>query len=85
MTAMTDEVTIRRVEVSFAGRPPIRILERTPGVSNIEAHGSVLRCEVWGSFQPFLEALRGHEVINLESVPAAFPPPSGGGSGRGGS
>jgi hypothetical protein len=67
---MTEELTIRRVEVSFVGRPPTQVLERTRGVSNIETDGPVLRCLVWGSFQPFLEALRGHEVIALESMPA---------------
>jgi hypothetical protein len=66
---MIEEVTIRRVEVSFVGRPPTRLLERTRGVSNVETEGPVLRCLVWGSFQPFLEALRGHEVIALESTP----------------
>ena len=69
VTGMTEELTIRRVEVSFVGRPPTRVLERTRGVSNIETEGPVLRCLVCGSFQPFLEALRGHEVIDLESTP----------------
>jgi len=66
---MTEELTIRRVEVSFVGRPPTRVLERTRGVSNIETEGPVLRCLVCGSFQPFLEALRGYEVIAFESMP----------------
>ena len=43
-------------------------VERTSGVSEVEVHGRVLRCTVYGSFQPFLEALRGHEVINLRSI-----------------
>jgi hypothetical protein len=34
----------------------------------VEIDGQVLRCTVCGSFQPFLEALRGHEVINLKSI-----------------
>jgi hypothetical protein len=29
-----------------------------------------LRCLVCGSFQPFLEALRGHEVVGLNSTSA---------------
>jgi len=66
---MTEELTIRRVEVSFVGRPPTQVLERTRGVSKIETDGRLLRCLVCGSFQPFLEALRGHEVIALESMP----------------
>jgi hypothetical protein len=30
-----------------------------------------VRCLVAGSFQSFLEALRGHEVITLQSTPTA--------------
>jgi hypothetical protein len=37
----------------------------------VEADGAVLRCLVCGSFQPFLEALRGHEVIGFESTTLA--------------
>jgi hypothetical protein len=36
----------------------------------VETDGSMLRCRVHGSFQPFLEALRGHEVTSLQSVPS---------------
>jgi hypothetical protein len=64
---------VQRVEVSFAGSPPIRQIERASGVSEVDADGPVVRCLVTGSFQPFLEALRGHEVITLQSTPAAAP------------
>ena len=65
---MTKDLPIRRVEVSFVGVPPVHQIERASGVSEVEMDGSVLRCLVCGSFQPFLEALRGHEVISLEST-----------------
>jgi hypothetical protein len=58
------------VEVSFVGAAPARQVERAPGVSDVKVHGSILRCLVWGSFQPFLEALRGHEVVGFSSTPA---------------
>jgi hypothetical protein len=64
------ELPTRRVEVRFVGAAPVRRVERAAGVSEVQADGSVLRCVVSGSFQPFLEALRGHEVISLESTPA---------------
>ena len=67
---MTHEVSVQRVEVRFVGAPPAQQLERAQGVSEVEVDGPVLRCLVLGSFQPFLEALRGHEVINLTSTPA---------------
>jgi len=36
----------------------------------VNVDGYRLRCLVWGSFQPFLEALHGYEVISLTSMPA---------------
>lgn len=66
---MTDEIGAQHVEVSFVGTPPVWQLQRATGVSQVEVEGAVLRCLVYGSFQPFLEAIRGHEVIRLTSTP----------------
>jgi hypothetical protein len=83
---MTDRPPIQRVEISFVGGAPARQVERAPGVSDVEVCGSILRCLVCGSFQPFLEALHGHEVIGFSSTPAfaggtppatPLPPPAG--------
>jgi len=60
---------MQRVEVSFVGAPPAQQVKRASGVSEVEIDGATLRCVVCGSFQPFLEALRGHEVISLRSTP----------------
>jgi hypothetical protein len=65
---MVEEPEVQLVEITFVGAPPARQVERATGVSQVEVHGRVLRCTVCGSFQPFLEALRGHEVISLKSV-----------------
>jgi hypothetical protein len=76
---MPDGPPIQRVEVSFVGATPAGQVERAPGVSDVEVHGSILRCLVCGSFQPFLEALRGHEVVGFSSTPASAegtPPPT---------
>jgi hypothetical protein len=72
---MTQEQPIQRVEVSFVGTPPVQRVERASGVSDVEVDGSVLRCLVNGSFQPFLEALRGYEVVSLQSIsePKEYP------------
>ena len=66
---MAEQLPVRRVEVSFAGAAPAQQVERASGVSEVEIEGSVLRCLVCGSFQPFLEALWGHEVIGFNSTP----------------
>jgi hypothetical protein len=66
--AMTQELVVQRVEVRFVGSAPTRQVERASGVQDVEVDGRVLRCTVHGSFQPFLEALRGHEVISLKST-----------------
>jgi hypothetical protein len=65
---MSGDMTVQRVEVLFVGQPPARQVERAAGVAEVEIDGKVLRCTVHGSFQPFLEALRGHEVISLKSL-----------------
>lgn len=61
----------RRVEVTFVGRPPTRRVERASGVTDVQVVGRVLNCIVSGSFQPFLESLLGHEVVNLTSTPVS--------------
>jgi hypothetical protein len=65
---MEEQLPLQRVEVTFVGRPPMREVERALGVTDVHVEGSVLRCTVFGSFQSFLEALRGHEVISLKSI-----------------
>jgi hypothetical protein len=72
---MSQSATIRRVEVSFAGSPPVQHVERASGVSEVETVGPILRCLVAGSFQPFLEALHGHEVLSLTSTAERWPTP----------
>jgi hypothetical protein len=64
---MAEQLKVQRVEVSFVNAAPVQQVERASGVSEVEVHGRVLRCTVYGSFQPFLEALRGHEVISFKS------------------
>jgi hypothetical protein len=66
---MAEEPHMQRVEVGFVGAPPVEQVERASGVRHVETDGSVLRCVVCGSFQPFLEALRGYEVTSLHSTP----------------
>jgi hypothetical protein len=65
---MAEQLKVQKVEVSFVVSAPVQSVERASGVSEVEVHGRVLRCTVCGSFQPFLEALRGHEVISFRSI-----------------
>jgi hypothetical protein len=65
---MTDDIMIQRVEVRFVGHPPVTQVARASGVRSVEVEQRILRCLVCGSFQPFLEAIRGHEVISLTST-----------------
>jgi hypothetical protein len=75
LTNMTEQLPNQRVEVHFVGLPPARQITQASGVSDVEVDGHRVRCSVCGSFQPFLEALRGYEVIGLISTPV----PEGGG------
>ena len=79
---MPEELPVRRVEVSFVGTAPTRQVGARPGSATVEIDGSILRCLVSGSFQPFLEALRGHEVIGFDvddapGRPSCTVPPNG--------
>jgi len=67
LRVMTEQPPVQRVEVTFSGSPPVRQIAHASGVSEVEVDGRVLRCLICGSFQPFLEALLGHEVISLKS------------------
>lgn len=67
---MSAQHPTQRVEVMVDGTPPARQLARASGVSEVVIEGQVVRCLVAGSFQPFLEALRGCEVITLQATPA---------------
>ncbi|MBO0703421.1 MAG: hypothetical protein J2P38_10845 [Candidatus Dormibacteraeota bacterium] len=65
---MSEQLAVQRVEVRFVGPAPLRQIARASGVSDVESDGPVVRCLVSGSFQPFLEALTGHEVVSLSST-----------------
>jgi hypothetical protein len=69
---MSKQHARQRVEVTCLGTPPTEQIERASGVSEVVIEGQVVRCLVTGSFQPFLEALRGCEVTTLQATPA-FP------------
>lgn len=66
---MVDDPATQRVEVTFVGTPPTRQIEQAQGVSGVHIDGQLVRCLVCGSFQPFLEALRGYEVVSLTATP----------------
>jgi hypothetical protein len=67
---MTQELPNQRVEVLFVGFPPAEQIARASGVSDVVVDGYRVCCVVCGSFQPFLEALRGYEVIALTATSA---------------
>ena len=68
---MNEQYAVHRVEVTFVGRPPVRQISGAAGVRNVKVDGSTVVCTVMGSFQPFLEALHGYEVVSLTSGAAA--------------
>lgn len=66
---MVEDAATQRVEVTFVGAPPTRQIERASGVTGVEVDGQVVRCLFCVIFQPFLEAVRGYEVIGLTAIP----------------
>jgi hypothetical protein len=67
---MTKDLAAQRVEVTFVGPAPVQQIARAIGVTEVKVDGRRISCLVWGTFQPFLEALRGYEVTSLTSTPA---------------
>ena len=65
---MFDRPATQRVEVTFVGTPPTKQIQQAMGVSEVQVDGQLVRCLVCGSFQPFLEALRGYEVVTLTAT-----------------
>lgn len=70
---MTRNHQTQLVEVSFLGAPPAGRIARASGVSRLQVDGSTVRCAVTGSFQPFLEALHGHEVMTVATADPPLP------------
>lgn len=68
---MRAEHPIQRVDVCFVGTPPVAQLHRASGVGEVEADGPVVPFVEAGSSQPLVEAIRGSEVITLQSTPVA--------------
>ena len=66
---MVQHAASHRVEVTFIGTPPRRQIAGASGVADVQVDGHLVRCLVYGSFQPFLEALRGYEVTSLTAIP----------------
>jgi hypothetical protein len=66
---MVQDAATQRVEVTFVGTPPTRQIQQALGVSDVQVDGQIVRCLVCGSFQSFLEALRGYEVTSLTAIP----------------
>ncbi len=67
--AMSDEHPAWRVQADLTGKPPVDLIQRASGVSDVDVRGQVVCCRIDGSFQPFLEALRACEVVTLQSAP----------------
>lgn len=56
---------------TFLGTPPTQKVTPSFGVADVEVDGHTLGCQVTGSFQPLLDAVRGYEVFTFLAGPAA--------------
>jgi ABC-2 type transport system ATP-binding protein len=61
------EIRMHRVELEFAGDPPVDAIRAVDGLDEVEAEGRRVRCVVRGSFEPLLAAVAGAHVVNLTS------------------
>jgi ABC-2 type transport system ATP-binding protein len=58
---------LRRLEIHFAQPVPAEAFSRLPGVQNVEAIDSMIRCTVVGTLDPLIKAAAAHTVVNLIS------------------
>ena len=65
---MIDGPATQRVEITFVGTPPTTQIQQAQGVGDVHVEGQTVGCVICGSFQPFLEALRGYEVVTLTAT-----------------
>jgi len=62
-----NELHQRRIEVQFAGEPPLAALRALRNVDQIEAKGSLVRCVIRGDADAFVRALGAAHVVALTS------------------
>ena len=60
-------IRTHRVEIEFAGEPPLERIRTAAGVDDVVAEGHRVRCVVRGSFEGLVDALSGATVTNLVS------------------
>jgi ABC-2 type transport system ATP-binding protein len=61
------EMHVRRVEVEFAGDVQPQLFEHLPGIENVKSNHHRITFTMRGSFEPIVDALAGHHVVNLTS------------------
>ena len=61
------EIRMHRVEIEFAGEPPLEAIRRAEGVDGVTAENHRVRCIVRGSFEPLVTAINTAQVVNLTS------------------
>jgi ABC-2 type transport system ATP-binding protein len=57
----------RRIEVAFAGTPPIARLRAVPGLEKLEVTGDRITGILRGEMQPLLGAIAGERIVDLQS------------------
>ena len=62
-----NELRLQKVEVEFAGQPPLAALRAVANVAELTVDGQVVRCVVRGDVDAFLRAAGGAHVVRLLS------------------
>ena len=60
-------VRARRVEVEFAGTPPLARLAAVPGLEQLDVRGQRVRGLLRGDIAPLLSAIASERILDLES------------------
>jgi ABC-2 type transport system ATP-binding protein len=58
---------VRTLELHFAEPVPREVFAEVPGVSDLEVHGDVVRCDVTGSMDAVIKVAARFELLDVES------------------
>ena len=61
------EIHLRRVEVEFAGDAEPQLFEHLAGIEDVKSNHHRVTFTVRGSFEPVVDVLAGHHVVNVTS------------------
>lgn len=65
--AVLKSRAVKRLEISFRGLPPVDVIAKVPGVSDVESDGSHVHVAITGEVTELVRAIAPYEVLGISS------------------